>query len=115
MSPARWKAGQERRELLAEQTRDLAVRLERIGIGAMVQTDHVAISAVTGVVDDVEAFRAVKFLPLIAQRDRRPMLNALRYYQANTEDGEWMRLAVVTAGVVIPAGGPLKSVAATLK
>jgi hypothetical protein len=115
MSPARWKAGQERRTVLADQTRDLAARLERIGIGAMVQTDHVAISAVTGAVDDVEAFRAVKFLPLIAQRDRRPMLNALRYYQANHEDGEWLRLAVVTAGVVIPAFGPMKATARQLK
>ena len=115
MSPDRWRTGLERRAVLAEQTRDLAARLERIGIGAMVSSDHVAVSAVTEVVDDIEAFRAIKFLPLIAQRDRRPMLNALRYFQKNHEDGEWLRLAVVTAGVVIPAHGPLKAVASTMK
>lgn len=115
MSPERWRLGQERREVLADQTRELAERLELIGIGAMKQTDHVAISAVTGAVDDVESYRAVKFLPLIASRDRRPILNALRYFQKNTEDGKWLRLAVVTAGVVIPAGGPLKIIARALK
>jgi hypothetical protein len=70
--------------------------------------DLVAIGDVTGLIAPVDSCRAIRFLPAIAQRDRRPMLNALRYYQRHNPFGSYLRYAVVTAGQRVPFGGDLR-------
>ena len=67
-----------------------------------------ALGDVTGMMEREEAFRAIRFLPAIAQRDRRPMLNALRYYRRHNPFGSYLRMAVVTAGQRVPLGGDLR-------
>ena len=109
LEPWKWAAACNRRDILDAQTVRLADLLEAAGVEARMQTDVVAISAVTGIVRPVSAWRAIRFLPAVATRDRRPMLNALRYWMEREHDRpEYMRYGVVTAGDLVPAHGDLR-------
>lgn len=108
-SPEQWRASCERRRVLKEQTDRIADALEEHG-GIRVRNylPIVALANVTGEIDTEESYRAICFLPLVAQRERRPLLNALRWFQKNTPHGAHLRLAVVTAGARIERFGPLR-------
>jgi hypothetical protein len=109
-TPERWQDQQHRRRILEADTARIADALEAEGIPARIENgDIVALGDVTRLVAPVESFRAIRFLPVIAQRDRRPMLNALRYYQHHNPFGSYLRLVVVTSGQRVPLGGDLRS------
>jgi len=109
LKPWDWATSKKRRAELDEQTEALANLLEEAGIKARGESDVVSISAVTGIVTPLVPYRPVRFLPAVANRDRRPMLNALRYWLDNEADHpEYMRYAVITAGEPIPAFGDLR-------
>lgn len=116
-SAEQWREGKERRDRLARETRRIADALEAEGIPARAETtadgevltsNVVALGEVTGEVDQAEAFRSICFLPLIAQRERRPVLNALRYFHRHDPLGKHMRLGVITAGTRVPLHGDLR-------
>jgi hypothetical protein len=107
--PARWADGQERRDDLLRQSRWIADALEREGIRAREEADEACdIDHVLGTVTPVERFRAIKFLPIIMQRDSAAMLSALRYYMHNHVHGRYVRMATITGGARVPAFGPLR-------
>lgn len=109
LKPWEWATSKKRRAELDEQTEALAALLEEAGIQSRGESDVVAISAVTGIVTPLVPYRPVRFLPSVANRDRRPMLNALRYWiEQEAEHPEYMRYAVVTAGEPVPAFGDLR-------
>jgi phage host-nuclease inhibitor protein Gam len=63
----------------------------------------IMVGLVTGSVKEIEAFRDLRMLPVIAQRERRPVLNAARYWLENMarrdkEDRVYARYLVVTNG-----------------
>ena len=101
-----WTAAQQSRAVLAAQTERLAAVLERNGIPARQETKTAVLGAVTGQVVPLEAWRPIRFLPLVAQRERRPMLNALKMYQRQPA-ATALRYAVVTAGDRVPLFGDL--------
>lgn len=104
-----WESGQTRLHELLRQTNHLADQLESQGIRARDdRTGIVVFGEVTGQIEVHRDFRPVRFLPLVAQRERQGMLNALMYFQANAPGGQYMRYAVVTAGERIPAHGSLR-------
>lgn len=108
-SPEAWRESSEARRRLVDQSRRLADALERQGIVVRQPVaGAVDVGLVTGQVARDEAYRSTCFLPVIAQRERRSMLNSLRYFQRHHEGGEFMRLAVVTGGRRVPLGGPLR-------
>jgi hypothetical protein len=108
-TPERWQEQRRRRQLLEAETARIADALEAEGIPVRLGWgDIVALGDVTGLVAPVESFRAIRFLPVIAQRDRRPMLNALRYYQRHNPFGSHLRYAVVTSGQRVPFAGDLR-------
>lgn len=108
-TPERWQEQRRRRQLLEAETACMADALEAEGIPVRLRNgDIVALGDVTGLVAPIECYRAIRFLPVIAQRDRRPMLNALRYYQRHNPFGSYLRLAVVTSGKRLPLGGDLR-------
>ena len=110
-SPEQWREGSDRYKTLHKQTARMANALERQGISARIdEGDIVDFGEVTGEVSRAEAFRPIRFLPLIAQRERRPMLNQLRYFQRHHSLGKNMRYAVVTFGKRIPCYGDLREV-----
>jgi hypothetical protein len=108
-SEERWQEQRRRRQVLEAETARIADALEAEGIRARLEAGYVlALGEVTGMVEPVETYCAKRFLPLIAQRDRRAMLNALRYYQRHNPFGSYPRLAVVTSGERVPLGGDLR-------
>lgn len=104
-----WSVGFARRKALEYQTNKLADLLEESGVEARMKSDVVAISAVTDVVTPLVTFRPIRFLPSVAARDRRPMLNALKYWMANVVlNPEYIRYVVITSGSLVPAYGDLR-------
>lgn len=104
-----WQAGHRRSRELQEQSEGIADKLERQGIAAYrADRSAVMISEVTGVVEPIREFRATRILPIVAQRDRAPMLNALRYFQQTHALGAYLRLAVITTGHRLASGGDLR-------
>lgn len=115
LSPEQWRESADRRRLLTEQTARLAEALETYGgIRTRNSLRVTALGNVTGQVDCEETYRAIRFLPLIAQRERRPILNALRYFQRHHAMGKHLRYGVVTGGQRIMAWGDLRGAMARL-
>lgn len=105
MDPEKYRDRCARQDRLRQQTELLAAALERIGIPARRNVDVMAIDVMTGAQELASAYRSICFLPLIAQRDRRPMLNAFFVFRRTLPNhGKYARLVVVTAGRPIPLG-----------
>jgi len=104
-----WSVGVARRAALEDQTNRLADLLEQAGITARLNSEVTAVSLVTNIATPLVAFRPVRFLPSVAARDRRPMLNALRYWMDEViERPDYVRYIVVTSGELVPAFGDLR-------
>ncbi|WP_096700023.1 hypothetical protein [Magnetospirillum sp. 15-1] len=115
LSPEHWRESAQRRQVLAEQTARMGDALEQFGgIRTRAPVRVTVIGNATGEIDGQESYRAICFLPLIAQRERRPVLNALRYFQRHHPAGAYIRYAVVTAGRRVPAWGDLRGAMARL-
>ncbi|WP_210290061.1 hypothetical protein [Rhizobium skierniewicense] len=61
------------------------------------------ISAVTNIVENHRRYRAVRFLPLVAARDRRPLVNGLKLFMIENRNAHYFRYAVMTCNELIPA------------
>lgn len=95
--------------LIQAQTEEIAERLEALGIQARLPASITTISAVTLQEDTLDSFRPIRFLPAIAARERRPYLNAMRYWlETNPQAKKYVRFAVVTYGTPIHAGDDLR-------
>lgn len=94
--------------LLTAQTERIASALVRDGIEVMRDGDMTMISAVTGIVESLPVYRAVRFLPMIAARDRRPMVNGLKLFMAGHKNARFFRYAVMTCAKPVPAMGDLR-------
>ncbi len=104
-----YRESSERRALLVRENERIASELEKHGIETRLANNSItAIGEVTGATDTVESFRSICFLPLIAQRERKPILNGLQYFQRHNKLGPYLRLAVVTTGERIPLFGDLR-------
>nr|WP_197027392.1 hypothetical protein [Ochrobactrum sp. UNC390CL2Tsu3S39] len=113
MDPVAWAKRAAATRLLTEQTEHIASALARGGINVIRDGDVTLISAVTGIVESLPVYLAVRFLPTIAARDRRPMVNALKLFMSGTSHktayiGKYMRYAVFTAPQPVPAFGTLR-------
>lgn len=105
----KYRENSSRQTKLINQTNNIADKLESQGIPARTgEGDVTAIGDVTGVCDTVEQFRSICFLPLIAQRDRKPILNDLLYFQMHNKLGKYLRYAVITSGERIPLYGDVR-------
>lgn len=103
LAPERWREREARDAKIDRQTEALAAALEAEGITARGPDNVVAIGLVTGQVESVSRYRVICFLPAIAQRERRPMLNELTYFRRHHHNHKTnMRMSVVTTGTPIP-------------
>ena len=102
-----WEEGRARQAVLCEQTRRIADVLEASGIQVRLPSDVSLVGEVTGNVDLAESWRAIRFLPLVAQRDRKPVSSAMKLWLRGS-GGRHVRYAVVTSGDRVPLGGALK-------
>lgn len=109
MSPEAYRESRERHDKLIYQTERMALALESQGISARLEGSKiVAIGEVTGEIDELDNYRPIFFLPSVAQRERKPMLNTLNYFQMKDRLGVFMRYGVVTTGERVPVNGPLR-------
>jgi hypothetical protein len=106
-----WAKRRTASRILEESSEKIVAALGRKGVDLRItDSDVVAISAVTGKVEKLNAYRACRFVPSIAARDRRPMLNAMRLFIEDHEASKYFRYNVVTFGEAVPAGGALREI-----
>ncbi len=103
-----WLDRYNRRQELDRQTARIADALERAGVWSRSDNDITAISAVTGQVERLDSYRPIRFLPSIAARDRRPLLNGLKYFMDTHPASRYFRYGVFSDGSPIPAFGNLR-------
>lgn len=106
----RWKAS----AVLAQQSERIADALGRMGVDVRAESEVTMIGAVTGQVAELTAYKAVRFIPSVAARDRRPILNGLRFFIEEHPNSKFFRYAVMTAPEPVPFGADLRSVVAGL-
>lgn len=106
LNPEMWRERQDADARLVAQTDALVAALERTGVSATGGSDVWAVGEITGAIEKLNGYRSICFLPLVAQRDRRPMLNELRYFRKqHRPHGRFMRYGVVTNGPTVAALG----------
>lgn len=110
LDPVAWATRQAATKVLEQQTARLADALLRAGIDVTLSGDMTMIGAVTGVVEHQRVYRAVRFLPTVAGRDRRPIVNGLKLFIAGHPNSRYFRYAVMTCAEPVPVGGDLRSV-----
>jgi hypothetical protein len=105
---ALWAAGSKASRVLAAQSETIADALERNGIQSRLKSDITCIGAVTGIVESVPLYRAIRFIPSVAARDRRPVLNGLRFLMLHHPRARYFRYAVFTSPEPVVCGGELR-------
>jgi len=108
MDSVAWANRSASSRLLTAQTERIASALVRGGVDVIREGDVTMISAVTGIVESLPVYRAVRFLPTIAARDRRPMVNGLKLFMAGHKNARFFRYAVMTCAKPVPAMGDLR-------
>lgn len=105
-----WITSRARNETLRRQTKRMAEALERQGISAYRQGSKTSIvGLVTGEAVELTAYRSIRFLPLVAQRERRSFVNEFTYLLETDEKvRKYARYFVFTNDEPIPVGGDLR-------
>ncbi len=109
-----WAARSKASRVLADQSETIADALERNGIQSRLQSEITCIGAVTGIVESVPLYRAIRFIPSVAARDRRPVLNGLRFLMLHHPRARYFRYAVFTSPEPVVFGGGLREAIRTL-
>lgn len=108
LDPVHWARRAAASKQLTAQTERIASALKRAGVDVVRPGDVTLISAVTGIVESLPIYRAVRFLPTVAARDRRPMINGLKLFMAGHRNSKYFRYAVMTCAEPVPAFGELR-------
>lgn len=108
MDPASWGKRQAASKMLEDQTAHMAAALRRAGINVTREGDVTLIGGVTGIIEQRPVYRAVRILPEVAGRDRRPILNDAKFWMSNHPNRKHFRFAVMTCKEPIPVGGDLR-------
>jgi hypothetical protein len=87
---------------LMQQNDRLADALQRAGEDVIRPGGLTLISAVTNIVETQRVFRAVRFLPVVAARDRRPTVNGLKLFIHEHPNSRYFRYAVMTCAEPVP-------------
>ncbi len=114
LDPLAWAKRQAATKVLEQQTARIADALLRAGVNVTLDGDVTMIGAVTGVVEHQRVYRAVRFLPTVAGRDRRPIVNGLKLWMAGHGSNKYFRYSVMTCAEPVPVGGDLRDAIQTL-
>jgi len=102
MDPVGWAQRQAASAELERQTAHIADALAGAGVNVVLDGDVTFIGAVTGVVEQQRIYRACRFLPTVAARDRRPTVNGLKLFISGHKYSKYFRYAVMTCSEPIP-------------
>ena len=106
MDPEKYRDRCVRNECLQQQTEDLAAALERTGLRVRRNAEVMGVGVFTAARELSNNYRPICFFPIVAQRQRRPMLNELFLFRrAHPNHRKFLRYAVITAGRPIPLLG----------
>lgn len=114
IDPEKWATRSKASQTLAEQSEHMADALERMGIPSRLDSNITVIGAVSGIAESVPMYRAIRFIPSVAARDRRPYLNGLKYYMETRPESRYYRYAVFTAPEPVPFGGAMREAVRSL-
>lgn len=104
-----WVEKRADRERLRADTERLADILEAHGVEARQESTVYAVGLVTGLSDELEAYRNVNFLPLVAARNRAaPIREIKKWLKDNPHIARFARYAVITSGDRVPLFGPAR-------
>jgi len=102
MDPVRWAQRQAASAELERQTARIADALAGAGVNVVLDSDVTFVGAVTGVVEKQRVYRACRFLPTVAARDRRPTVNGLKLFISGHKHSKYFRYAVMTCSEPVP-------------
>ena len=108
MDAISWAKRQAASRTLEQQTAHLAGALGRAGISVTREGDVTLIGGVTGIIEQHPVYRAVRILPTVAGRDRRPILNDAKFWMGNHPNRKYFRFAVMTSPEPVPVGSDLR-------
>ncbi|WP_208250086.1 hypothetical protein WGT02_14825 [Rhizobium sp. T1470] len=108
LDPVAWARRAAATAKLMEQNDRIAKALQRAGEDVIRPGGVTLISAVTNVIETQRVFRAVRFLPVVAARDRRPTVNGLKLFIHEHPSARYFRYAVMTCAEPVPAFGDLR-------
>jgi len=108
LDPVAWARRAAATAKLMEQNDRIAEALQRAGEDVIRPGGVTLISAVTNVIETQRVFRAVRFLPVVAARDRRPTVNGLKLFIHEHPSARYFRYAVMTCAEPVPAFGDLR-------
>ncbi|MGF0539905.1 hypothetical protein ACQQ2Q_18045 [Agrobacterium sp. ES01] len=108
MDPVSWAQRQAASAELERQTAHIADALGGAGVNVVLDGDVTFIGAVTGVVEQQRVYRACRFLPTVAARDRRPTVNGLKLFISGHKDSKYFRYAVMTCSEPVPFSADLQ-------
>lgn len=103
-----WREGIRRTARLNEQSASLADALERCGISARSDNDVTLVGLVTGEKRRLESYRPIRFIPSVAQRERKKYKSALEYFLNSKPGYQYTRYIVINDGAPIQAFGNLR-------
>lgn len=95
---------------LTRQSEAIVNSLERMGERVRLDSEIFAIGAISERVEELPVYRALRIIPTIAARDRRPILNGLKYLMGYNRSSQYYRYAVFSAGDLVVEGGALREV-----
>ncbi|MEJ6850164.1 hypothetical protein V3589_28665 [Sinorhizobium fredii] len=108
IDPVTWARRAAATAKLMEQNDRIAEALQRAGEDVIRPGGVTLISAVTNVIETQRVFRAVRFLPVVAARDRRPTVNGLKLFIHEHPSARYFRYAVMTCAEPVAAFGDLR-------
>lgn len=108
LEPSKWARRTLATSKLAKQSAQIAAALKRAGENVYREANITLISSVTGIVETLPVYRACRFIPVIAARDRKQMINGLKLFTAEHQFARRLRFAVLTHIAPVPAGGKLR-------
>ncbi len=103
IDPSAWAKRATASKVLAGQNDRIAQALQDAGEEVILEGGITCISAVTNIIENHRRYRAVRFLPLVAARDRRPLVNGLKLFMIEHRNAHHFRYAVMTCNELIPA------------
>lgn len=105
IDPQDWQTFKLRELKLKEQTEAFADILESFGVPARLNRDITAVGLVTGIQYELQQYRNINLLPLVAQKNRSQYQKELAFY---LQKHPYTRYMVITNGKRIPAFSSLK-------
>lgn len=108
IDPVAWARRAAATAKLMEQNDRIAEALQHAGEDVIRPGGVTLISAVTNIIETQRVFRAVRILPVVAARDRRPTVNGLKLFIHEHPCARYFRYAVMTCAEPVPAFGDLR-------